>query len=198
LDVFVSGKGLEFSAGPILVRIHPDALATFEAHRQRRFFHREAGGQLFARVRGSEWEITTATGPKPRDRRSRFSFRPHRPSEQEEIFEHHVRGLDYVGDWHTHPEDAPSPSPDDLTSITEVVRRSTHHLPGFLLLIVGRKPFPGGLWASFHSIGTNRSEAKDWRVLPSQYQGAKTQSGSERFSLPSSSSRMNWGWSNEV
>jgi hypothetical protein len=27
-------------------------------------------------------------------------------------------------------------------SIADVVRRSTHHLPGFLLLIVGRRPFP--------------------------------------------------------
>ncbi|WP_192739785.1 Mov34/MPN/PAD-1 family protein [Bradyrhizobium sp. OAE829] len=147
----MSEPGLALSVGPISVRIRSQALATFDAHRQRRFFHREAGGQLFARVRGNDWEITTATGPRVRDRRGRFSFWPHRASEQTEIFEHHALGLDYVGDWHTHPEHTPKPSPDDLTSIAEVVRRSTHHLPGFMLLIVGRAPFPEGLWASFHS-----------------------------------------------
>lgn len=44
----------------------------------------------------------------------------------------------------TYPEDVPTPSSDDLTSIAEVVRKSTHHLPGFLLLIVGQEPFPQG------------------------------------------------------
>jgi integrative and conjugative element protein (TIGR02256 family) len=142
-----------FNVGRIAVKIATQALATFDANRQMRFYQREAGGQLFARVRGDDWEIVTATGPRSRDRRGRFSFWPHRASEQKEIFEHHALGLDYVGDWHTHPEDAPTPSPDDLTSIAEVVRQSTHHLPGFLLLIVGRKPFPQGLWGSFHATG---------------------------------------------
>jgi integrative and conjugative element protein (TIGR02256 family) len=165
VDVSVSASVIAFSVGPLSVRIRSLALATFNAHRQRRFFHREAGGQLFARVRGNDWEISTATGPRARDRRGRFSFWPHRASEQEEIFEHHARGLDYVGDWHTHPEDTPSPSPDDLASIAEVVRRSTHHLPGFLLLIVGRRSFPDGLWASFHSIDGTSSEARDLQFV---------------------------------
>ncbi|WP_164940506.1 Mov34/MPN/PAD-1 family protein [Bradyrhizobium zhanjiangense] len=140
--------------------VTPDVLATFDAHRQKRFYHSEAGGQLFARVRGNGWEVVAATGPRPRDRRYRFSFRPHRPSEQEEIFHHHALGLDYVGDWHTHPEDAPTPSPADLWSIAELVKRSTHHLPGFLLVIVGRRQFPDGLWASFHSVGGAQLDAK--------------------------------------
>ncbi|WP_051677393.1 Mov34/MPN/PAD-1 family protein [Bradyrhizobium sp. URHD0069] len=162
----MSGLDFAFSVGTISVRIRSQPLKTFDAHRQRRFFHREAGGQLFARVRGNDWEIITATGPRAGDRRGRLSFWPHRASEQDEIFDHHARGLDYVGDWHTHPEDTPKPSPDDLTSIAEVVRRSTHHLSGFLLLIVGRSSFPRGLWASFHSVNGTRSEARDRRFVP--------------------------------
>jgi integrative and conjugative element protein (TIGR02256 family) len=162
----MSGSDLAFSAGPVAVRVRFQALATFDAHRQRRFLSREAGGQLFARVRENDWDIVTATGPRARDRRGRFSFWPHRASEQSEIFEHHAQGLDYVGDWHTHPEDTPYPSTDDLASISEVVRRSTHHLPGFLLLIVGRRKFPDGLWASFHSINGTRSESRDRRFVP--------------------------------
>jgi integrative and conjugative element protein (TIGR02256 family) len=153
-------------SGPISVRIGAQALATFDAHRQRRFYQWEAGGQLFAQVQGNNWEIVHATGPKARDRRTRFSFWPHRATEQEEIFEQHARGLDFVGDWHTHPEDSPTPSKSDMTSISRLVRESKHHLPGFLLLIVGRKPFPDGLWASFHSINGTIREANDWRSAP--------------------------------
>lgn len=156
----MSGPVVAFNVGPISVRIGAQAFATFDVHRQRRFYQREAGGQLFARIWNNDWEIAAATGPRLRDRRSRFSFWPHRASEQAEIFAQHARGLDYVGDWHTHPEDTPTPSPDDLTSITQIVRRSAHHLPGFLLLIVGRRCFPEGLWASFHSIDGTDSQAK--------------------------------------
>jgi integrative and conjugative element protein (TIGR02256 family) len=163
----VNGPALTFEVGRISVRVGAQTLATFDAHRQLRFYQREAGGQLFARVRDNDWEIVAATGPRSKDRRGRFSFLPHRKSEQTEIFEHHQRGLDFVGDWHTHPEDKPTPSTDDLASIDQVVRRSTHHLPGFLLMIVGRKPFTEGLWASFHALGGNRTVAKDIRFLAS-------------------------------
>jgi integrative and conjugative element protein (TIGR02256 family) len=166
MDFPVKEEVLKFQAGRISVRVDPQVLETFDIHRQRRFYQREAGGQLFAQVRGHDWEIIAATGPRSRDRRTRLSFRPHRASEQEEIFRHHEMGLDYVGDWHTHPEDRPTPSDDDLTSITEVVCQSKHHLPGFLLLIVGRKSFPDGLWASFHSIDGVRSDAKGLALLP--------------------------------
>jgi integrative and conjugative element protein (TIGR02256 family) len=166
VDVSVSGPVLTFKVGRISVRVGPQVLATFDAYRQRRFFQLEAGGQLFARVRDDDWEIHTATGPRSRDRRGRFSFWPHRASEQQEIFEHHAGGLDYVGDWHTHPQDIPRPSADDLTSIAEVVRRSIHHLPGFLLMIVGRDPFPKGLWASFHSVGGARVTTGEMRIIP--------------------------------
>ncbi|MHC2276473.1 integrative and conjugative element protein (TIGR02256 family) [Bradyrhizobium diazoefficiens] len=160
----MSEQVVKFKVQQIAVRLSPQALATFDAHRQRRFYHREAGGQLFARVRGNDWEIVAATGPRSRDRRGRFSFRPHRASEQEEIFRHHELGLDYVGDWHTHPEDVPTPSSDDLSSIAELVRRSTHHLPGFLLVIVGRQHFPKGLWASFHSVDGTSTGASRMRL----------------------------------
>ncbi|MEJ2376114.1 MAG: Mov34/MPN/PAD-1 family protein [Pseudolabrys sp.] len=169
----MSDADLVLSVKPILVRIRSQMLATFDAHRQRRFFHREAGGQLFARIRGQEWQIVAATGPRVKDRRSLFSFRPHRASEQDEIFEHHKQGLDYVGDWHTHPEEVPSPSSHDLSSIGEVVRRSTHHLPGFLLLIVGRKSFPKGLWASFHARSGTWASAENIHFSDAALQGCK-------------------------
>jgi hypothetical protein len=63
----------------------------------------------------------------------------------------HKRDLHYVGDWHTHPELAPSPSGRDLRSIEECARKSTHGLNGFLLIVVGLAPFPEGLSVSLHN-----------------------------------------------
>ena len=96
------------------------------------------------------WKILEATGPRKQDRRRRLGFWPDRASEQREIHAYHSQGLDYLGDWHTHPEEEPSPSPKDFASIESIVQESTHHLTGFLLCIVGRTTFPGGLWLSFH------------------------------------------------
>lgn len=149
---------LEVGVAGLEVIFEPDALSAFHRHRQTNRWRKEAGGQLFARINGSRWEIKVATGPKDRDRRGRFMFWPDRQSEQEEIYSFHSRGLDYVGDWHTHPQDEPKPSNSDLTSIGTIVTSSRHHLPGFLLVIVGRRTFPAGLWVSFHSINGSSIE----------------------------------------
>src|SRR5678815_3843938 len=116
-----------------------EALKTFDAYRQRHCWQREAGGQLFARIRGKSWIVEQAAGPHRRAIRTRFGFVPYQAAQQEEINHRHVKGLEFVGDWHTHPEDFPEPSSPDIKSISNVVRESTHHLPGFLMCIVGRK-----------------------------------------------------------
>ena len=79
---------------------------------------------------------------------SRFSFRPNRAAEQREIDNRHKKGLHFVGDWHTHPEDIPQPSHLDISSMQETVAKSIHSLNGFLMVIVGTKEFPDALSVS--------------------------------------------------
>lgn len=141
---------LVFEVDGIEVQVEAGPLSVFATHRQTRLFDREAGGQLFGRAGRKRWKVTHATGPDRRDRRCRLRFVPDRGREQREIVAFHARGLDYLGDWHTHPEDTPSPSPQDLASIGDIVRRSAHEMPGFLLCIVGRDDPPNGLWLSLH------------------------------------------------
>lgn len=126
------------------------ALGVFDKYRQRRCWQCEAGGQLFARVKGRTWTIEVATGPRSSDFRSRFLFRPNRREEQSEIDCYFKSGLHFVGDWHTHPEDKPSPSSDDSKSIANIVRESTYHCDGLLLCIVGRNEQQESIWLSFH------------------------------------------------
>ncbi len=119
-------------------------------HRQLKLWNREAGGQLFATFDGPSVVIREATGPRKRDRRGRWHYIPDRDAENAEIAERHQRGLHYVGDWNTHPQDVPSPSNRDLDSIRDCVKKSQHNLEGFILVIVGRLDPPAGLHVLLH------------------------------------------------
>jgi len=136
----------------LIVHIEQAVLTHLYVNAQRKCWSREAGGQLFASIKKNRWVIAKATGPRPIDFRSRFAFRPDRKAENTEILAHFQEGLHYVGDWHTHPQDVPSPSHTDIRNITETVQASEHSLPGFLMAIVGRAPATDGLWISFHDV----------------------------------------------
>ena len=137
-----------------------EVLEIFAEHQQLKARDREAGGQLFGRVAWTTVTVEHATGPRPTDIRTRYSYQPDRKAEQAEIDDAHRRGLFFLGDWHTHPEPIPSPSPQDLHSITEAFKKSTHHLNGFLLVIAGTQRLPSGLYVAVH----NDKEAV--RLLP--------------------------------
>ena len=133
------------------ITIADNVLDHFERHRQVRFWDKEAGGQLFACFEPNRTLIQEVTGPRPTDKRSRHSYRPDRLAEQREILEMFDKNYHYVGDWHTHPSPAPSPSGTDVFNISSCVARSEHELNGFLMIIVGTDPFPEGLRVSFHT-----------------------------------------------
>lgn len=136
-----SGQRVTFSS---------DAMEHFLRHQQTWRWRREAGGQLFARVSNDLIAIEKATGPRPTDLRTRLTYVPDRRAEQLEINAHHAQGLHFVGDWHTHRQRQPVPSPRDIQSIVECLRRSTHDLRGFVLVIVGTLPPPDGFHVSVH------------------------------------------------
>lgn len=137
------------ASGQVIV-LADAVLAQFHTHRQTRWLQRESGGQLFARFEGSQILVVEATGPRAADRRTTTSFLPSRRAEQREIDELHRAGLHYIGDWHTHREDVPTPSATDIRSIHECFARSNHDLVGFVLVVVGRCNPPKGLHVSVH------------------------------------------------
>jgi integrative and conjugative element protein (TIGR02256 family) len=137
------------SSGQTLV-VADSVLQHFRKYRQTRLWHREAGGQLFAIVSPFELYICEATGPRPTDKRTRYGYKPDRKAEQVEIKERHTRTLQYVGDWHTHPEPIPHPSGTDYSSMSDCFTKSKHALNAFLLAIVGNSMFPKSLHLSLH------------------------------------------------
>jgi integrative and conjugative element protein (TIGR02256 family) len=101
-------------AGPdARVLIEDDVLHRLQAYRQIGRAAREAGGVLLGYRRGEHLHVAAATVPAALDQRSRYGFVRLDPSHQARA----TRGwklsggrLDYLGDWHTHPEADPQPS----------------------------------------------------------------------------------------
>lgn len=156
-----------------VIHFDPAVIDHFLRHRQLRFWHKEAGGQLFARIEGNNIVVVEATGPRRSDRRGRTYYHPKRSVEQAEIAEMHARNLHYIGDWHSHPEPRPTPSPRDDATMASRVCLSRHTLRGFVFVIVGQADPPAGMTVVVHDgtrwypLGMSASDAAQVEVAGS-------------------------------
>lgn len=124
-----------------LLHFSTQTLETFGQHIQVSHADREAGGLLLGSVHGAHLLIEQATVPTAWDKRFRYLF-------ERMPFGHEAIALSqwtatqgtvrYLGEWHTHPEDLPLPSPLDRS---EWNRLSTQRRDkrSMLAVIVGRK-----------------------------------------------------------
>lgn len=101
----------------------------------------EAGGILLGFRRDTHLHVAMATPPGPRDRRSKHYF--YRDVE----FHAHIalsewaktdRTMDYVGEWHTHPDDYPQPSSLDLQEWRRICQRRKEPMVFIIQGILGR------------------------------------------------------------
>lgn len=95
------------------VLIEAAVLITVSRYRQNAPQKTEAGGILLGQRRGKHVHVIEATKPAHTDRRTRMRFDRASATHQEiATARWHASGgtIDYIGEWHTHPEDRPSPS----------------------------------------------------------------------------------------
>jgi integrative and conjugative element protein (TIGR02256 family) len=118
----------------------------------------EAGGQLFGTVSPTQVRVVVAAGPYPRDERGRMHHQSDQKSAQKVIRDQAKKGLLFLGEWHTHPEDAPTPSGADEHAIAAMVDKSILNTDAPILLIVGRLNPPAGLYLGTYQDG----EIEDW------------------------------------
>jgi integrative and conjugative element protein (TIGR02256 family) len=88
-----------------------------DQYRQNNIFKSEAGGILLGYRREDHLHVVKATTPQPCDRRSLFRFfrrDNHHQRQATILWEATGETMDYVGEWHTHPERYPTPSTLDL------------------------------------------------------------------------------------
>lgn len=103
----------------------------------------ESGGILLGYRRCNHLHVTMVTVPQPSDRRQRFLFRRSKGTHQDiALHQWHASGqtIDYLGEWHTHPESQPSPSRLDYTEWAKICARVQKPM---LFMIVG---WTGELW----------------------------------------------------
>jgi integrative and conjugative element protein (TIGR02256 family) len=135
----------------LVFRVTPDQRLIFTenavqqmlAHVQWSFWKREAGGVLLGRhlLDSNDVVVDEVTGPQSSDRRTRISF--FRSKKHEELakvrWSEEENTLAYLGLWHTHPEDSPTPSGVDRKDWQQAVEKDTFDGPQLFFPIVGRR-----------------------------------------------------------
>lgn len=121
------------------ILIEDEVLQRVAPFRQLKANDPEAGGIFLGYRRGNYIHVVNATAPGPGDTRSRYAFIRHDPVHQAMA----TRGwldsngcLDYLGDWHTHPEPYPNPSSLDVREWRKLCRL---HDEAMLFAILGTR-----------------------------------------------------------
>lgn len=122
------------------VVVMSDVVERLNSYRQLSGFSLEAAGVLIGERRGDHIVICDISEPGAGDFRERSRVNREGSHHQEKIniaFEASAGTLLYIGEWHTHPEDIPSPSLIDMKSWRSSLRAPSP----MILLIIGRKDF---------------------------------------------------------
>lgn len=101
----------------------------------------EAGGILLGTVHQQGLLITKATKPTRADCRMQYFFQRNETGHRviaRRNYDATNGTLRYLGEWHTHPQDVPSPSPLDILEWKKLARKRVDQRP-LLAVIVGRK-----------------------------------------------------------
>lgn len=131
-------KPLPLGSSEAMLLIESEVLERLTGFRQMATSAPEAGGILMGYRRGPHTHVTEATIPTARDIQWRFGFTRHATHHQRVVLRRWKESgetMDYVGEWHTHPEDYPSPSGVDLKYWREIAQASSNPT---VFLIVGR------------------------------------------------------------
>ena len=130
---------LPFGPSDALLLIEPKVLQRLITFRQLDTSAPEAGGILLGYRRGPHIHVSDVTVPTKRDVQRRFAFFRHATDHQRVAtrrWKQSGETMDYVGEWHTHPEDDPSPSGIDLQHWREIASVAPRPM---IFLIVGRQ-----------------------------------------------------------
>jgi len=113
----------------------------------------ELGGILLGRTFKEHDEITELVGPSRKDVAGLFSFLRKKEPAQEQIntaWNKSGGHVVYLGEWHTHPGNEPTPSVQDRDMIRQAVRTTEMELE-YLYLMIGGKG--GSCWIGRQTAG---------------------------------------------
>lgn len=127
------------------VLLVPEVIKTFQKYKQVHPEQDEGGGYLFGKVFGNQVVIEVASEPQPEDKRGRHFFERDRKAGQRilsNLWAQSQREIFLAGEWHTHPETNPIPSPYDKKEIKKGFKHNRYPLGLMFVVIVGNGEFP--------------------------------------------------------
>ena len=130
---------LPLSSGRVL--FEPRISAVADTYRQVTAAAPEAGGILLGFRRSPHLHVAELTEPLPTDERTRSWFRRNRSGHAQAALHYWERTQctgDYLGEWHTHPEDWPKPSGKDLYEWRILLREQRRPLVFLIRGLMGR------------------------------------------------------------
>lgn len=132
---------IRFELENIVIKIADKVLDQMLQFKQNTDDKSESGGILLGYyIDDSTFTITDITTPTNFDKSSRYNFLRTKLSAQKAInklFKESSGKKIYLGEWHTHPEDIPSPSQIDKKSIKEQFRLNKLNSSVIFMIIIG-------------------------------------------------------------
>ncbi|MEQ5790655.1 Mov34/MPN/PAD-1 family protein [Muricauda sp. NFXS6] len=131
------------SLGDTYLKILPKAFHKMQDYIQDNNSKEEAGGIMLGYyIDANNFIIIEVTLPDQQDKQSRYGFWRTSIIHQRflnKLFKKSKGKSIYLGEWHTHPEDIPTPSHLDRKSIVEQIRKSKLNSDTIFTLIMARK-----------------------------------------------------------
>lgn len=133
---------MNFKFENIVIIINENLLGIFNKYIQDDNKKKEAGGILTGLIYNDKIEIRNCSIPSSNDKRSRYNFVRSKITAQEFLTDR-FRLSDgreiYLGEWHTHPEQTPTPSYCDILNFRRTIKSNKFYSDLFFMIIVGTK-----------------------------------------------------------
>lgn len=120
-----------------------------------RSFPLETGGILLGQSNGETMTLSVVIGPGPSATHGRFSFDPDQRWQVAEVaaaWRGSSGPLEYLGDWHTHPNGRPHPSKLDIEALRTIREAADARVARPIMLIVGARR-SGVIHPRAHELG---------------------------------------------
>lgn len=134
-----------------------------------RSFPLETGGILLGQSNGATVTLSVVIGPGPSATHGRFSFDPDQSWQAAEVADAWKRAdgqVDYLGDWHTHPNGRPHPSRLDIEALRTIREAPEARVTRPIMLIVGARR-SGAIEPRAYELGRRGRGSIEVRVMVS-------------------------------
>lgn len=133
----------------IPVKIKTEVTTTISLYKQNKFYKKESGGILMGYLLKENGGVVLSkvTTPQKYDIQKRFYFYRDNRIHQDLFnieWKQSKKTISYLGEWHTHPENYPTPSSKDYKNWKKLLKETTYLGNSLFFIICGLKEI--GVW----------------------------------------------------